>query len=672
MKDHCPYSQPTPSPDARAHVAEGHARRAQAADHAATPLVSAHNGEAEDFAQSWPTNFTKGLPHDCYGNVDPTAYATFFREVARPTYTSPNGQRRAAFDVPRYTGSFRTAPTRGETPFDWRGWESPLAGHQFTLEGPGPAAVGMAPAPRLGSDELAGEMAELYAMAHLRDLSFEDMRDGAGDAGVVTDALCKLPWFQPGGDARDADGAPLDPVSTARRARDGGPLCTQTLFRGSSPGCAAGPYLSQFILQGHDSRGGGRAQMEAVQQIHGRARRSDGTRISARDGMILFGAQRIDQRIEPQTPGVDYLRDWAEWLDVQNGANTKNEQAFDPDIPLKFIETPRDLASYVHFDALYQAYLNACLLMLSWGTPMDPGLPEPNTSLSRTPFATWGGPHILTLVTEVATRALRAVRRQKFQIHNRARPEKLGQVASLVANGHGDTLGLASDPAQAHLEKLGAAKHHDFDLLHAIAQADESPQFAQSEGAWGGLPDNGCNLLLPMAYPEGSPMHPSYGAGHATVAGACVTVLKAFFATRATDGSALTLEQAGAPAVFVPAPGGLALSECTRQGDTTQALTLEGELNKLAANISIGRNMAGVHFYSDYFDSLRLGERIAVGILAEQMVTYTEGVTLSLDSFDGDALKIHGDGLGGFGVDVAGGDYDSWRLRHVPQSPAGV
>ncbi len=33
---------------------------------------------------------------------------------------------------------------------------------------------------------------------------------------------------------------------------------------------------------------------------------------------------------------------------------------------------------------------------------------------------------------------------------------------------------------------------------------------------------------LPMAFQEGSPMHPSYGAGHATVAGACVTILKAY------------------------------------------------------------------------------------------------------------------------------------------------
>jgi hypothetical protein len=35
--------------------------------------------------------------------------------------------------------------------------------------------------------------------------------------------------------------------------------------------------------------------------------------------------------------------------------------------------------------------------------------------------------------------------------------------------------------------------------------------------------------VLSHAFTEGSSTHPSYGAGHATVAGACVTILKAFF-----------------------------------------------------------------------------------------------------------------------------------------------
>ena len=36
------------------------------------------------------------------------------------------------------------------------------------------------------------------------------------------------------------------------------------------------------------------------------------------------------------------------------------------------MSTPRDLATYVHFDALYEAYLNACMILLAMGTPSDP------------------------------------------------------------------------------------------------------------------------------------------------------------------------------------------------------------------------------------------------------------------------------------------------------------
>ncbi|NEP08609.1 MAG: bromoperoxidase, partial [Okeania sp. SIO4D6] len=73
----------------------------------------------------------------------------------------------------------------------------------------------------------------------------------------------------------------------------------------------------------------------------------------------------------------------------------------------------------------------------------------------------------------------------------------------------------------------------------------------------------------------------------------------------------------------------------------SEALTLEGELNKLAANISIGRNMAGVHYFTDYYDSVRMGEEIAIGILEEQALTYpTDPFVLSVPTFDGDVVRI--------------------------------
>ena len=100
-------------------------------------------------------------------------------------------------------------------------------------------------------------------------------------------------------------------------------------------------------------------------------------------------------------------------------------------------------------------------------------------------------------------------------------------------------------------------------------------------------------------------------------------------------------------------------------------------MDKLAANISIGRNFGGVHYYSDYYESVRMGERIAVSILQEQMLTYREPVFMRFTSFDDDQILVVGTG-GSRGTNDAliyvwdkdgyGGDrkslFDWWR-RHI-------
>jgi hypothetical protein len=54
--------------------------------------------------------------------------------------------------------------------------------------------------------------------------------------------------------------------------------------------------------------------------------------------------------------------------------------------------------------------------------------------------------------------------------------------------------------------------------------------------------------------------------------------------------------------------------------------------------------MAGVHYYTDYFESLRLGERVAVSILEEQLSMYQEPVSVAFTGFDGDDIQIVADG----------------------------
>ncbi|BBD69474.1 putative vanadium-dependent bromoperoxidase [Nostoc commune NIES-4072] len=133
--------------------------------------------------------------------------------------------------------------------------------------------------------------------------------------------------------------------------------------------------------------------------------------------------------------------------------------------------------------------------------------------------------------------------------------------------------------------------------------------------------------MLPLAFPEGSPTHPAYGAGHATVAGACVTILKAWFD-----------EAWVIPEPVVPDAEGTKLVQYN--GADAGQMTVGGELNKIAANISIARNGAGVHWRSDYTESLKLGEQIAIGILQEQSLTFNEDNFFNLTKFDGQKIKI--------------------------------
>ena len=126
-------------------------------------------------------------------------------------------------------------------------------------------------------------------------------------------------------------------------------------------------------------------------------------------------------------------------------------------------------------------------------------------------------------------------------------------------------------------------------------------------------------------YPEGCPTHPSYPAGHAAIAGACVTILKAFFDERraipnpmvaGSDGTALVPWQ-GAP------------------------LTVGGELDKLAANIALSRNTAGVHYRSDGLAGLQLGEAVAIDILRDLRATLPEQVdTFTFARFDGGNARV--------------------------------
>ncbi|GAC1357537.1 MAG: vanadium-dependent haloperoxidase [Herpetosiphon sp.] len=419
-----------------------------------------------------------------------------------------------------------------------RKFTNPMAGIATDTEGPTPETLTMAAPPAVNSAEEAGEAVELYWMALLRDVPFTAFDSDAG-VGRATADLKKL--------TRSAS------VSRA------------TVFRGLTNGDKAGPFVSQFLLK----------------DVH-------------------YGALTINQKIRALAPGNDYLTEFDSWLAVQNGYQPGADQF---DSTARHIRNMRDLAQYVHIDALYQAYLNACLILLDMKAPLNRGNPyNPGvvgSSRTMIGFATFGDPHILSLVTEVATRALKAVWYQKWFVHRRLRPEAYG--------------GLV------HLRKKGVKNYpiHN-DVLQSQALVETFDKYG--------------SYLLPQAFPEGSPTHPSYGAGHATVAGACVTLLKAWFD-----------ETAVLPSSVVSSPDGLELVPYL--GHDAHQLSIGGELNKLAANIAIGRNMAGVHWYSDYAESIKLGEQVALTVLFNQRKDYKERYSFSFTGFEGDRFEISAAGI---------------------------
>ncbi len=544
-----------------------------------------NNGEEEQFPTTLLGSFTKGLYHNDNSTVaDPEDFAAF---VSATNSGDPDEIAQLNLGPPRDKDGvlqWRSSIAR-ENKVCLRGWESMGAGLAYDLEGPDAQSVVMPPAPTLDSDELVAEMAELYLMALARDIPFTEYHEEDEIIPRAIEFLNSLPWFS------ECASCGEDAATAARRR---GPVTRQNLFRGFLPGSTVGPVLSQFLVGGTGHLG------------------DDGDEGRYR-GQVRYGANTIDQRVRIAKKEKDFMTSMKYFLDVQDGAALGGLEEYEDGTRL--IETARDLATYVHFDALYQAYLNATLIMLEERFPLDPNLPfvADDTVDKHQGFAMYGGPHILTLVCEVATRALKAVRFSKFNVHRRARPEAIGALIHIQKTSGGCP----------QVQKLVDA------LEPILGMVAEHNKKQNEDGGFDEEEDEAESYLLPMAFSEGSPMHPSYGSGHATVAGACVTVLKAFFDDNHPFSRVLEVKQ-----------GGDELEETENEEYENVTLTVRGELEKLADNISIGRDFGGVHYFSDQWESLLLGEKIAIGILEETKLTFREKFQFSLTKFNGDPIRI--------------------------------
>src|SRR5581483_6836580 len=303
-----------------------------------------------------------------------------------------------------------------------------------------------------------------------------------------------------------------------------------------------------------------------------------------------FGSQPLDMLFDHFVPGVDYMTDTTTFQQVQNGISTGLSLQFDP--VRRYLHSGRGLAAYTHVDVLYQGYFTAFLIMAGQKMPLNPGNPYIG-SRTQNGFCSFGGPDFAASQGEIAARALNRVWFQKWLVHLVHRPESGGGVLHQILSGNQNRI--------------------DAKLAGNILNS-QAPQMVFSKYG---------TYLLPQPFPEGSPTHPSYPTGHGTVAGACITLLKFFFD-----------ENYVIPNPVVPSSDGTSLLPYT--GPDAGQITVGGELNKLAHNVSYGHGiLAGIHWRTDTDWSMTLGEAMAIDYLKDKAKCYREKFSVTFTKLDG-------------------------------------
>jgi len=257
-------------------------------------------------------------------------------------------------------------------------------------------------------------------------------------------------------------------------------------------------------------------------------------------------------------------------------------------------------------DEIYSLYLRATLV-LGGVAGAKPAVASPYMGSKRQwGFATLGAAHLAQLIG--GTRVTRNAFYSKWNVHRYLRPEA---GAGLV---HFKKTGRKDYPIHDDLLKSPV-----LDLTFEANHKRNRDRLQIDEGSY----------LLSQALPFGCPTHPSYVSVHATIAGACITMLKAWYDESAPFPDPVQANADGTDLVpYVPGKDG-------------PPLTIGGELNKLCSNITFGRNIVGVHYRCDSENGNRLGEECALRVLADQKATLAEPFgAFTFTRFNGEKVTV--------------------------------
>ncbi len=436
-------------------------------------------------------------------------------------------------------------------------WYNPQAAFSPFLKNLDPTSFGFPAPPELESKEAAADLIELYLMALCRAIPFEHYHAHATIRQATTILNQLGPAYQ-------------GPKKNNR-------VDSSTLFRGDSAGDLIGPYISQFLL------------LPLVPLFP-----SQETEVGAHNLDLSICSK--DRRV-PCLRCKDFGAGWDEFIAIQNGSIPRTFSAGDLSAScMSFIKNGKDLAWAVYTDAAYDFYYYALNVLVGYNFPYSKQFPYAAGKMkNETPGSSMGLSDVYCLIARVCTLAYKVCWYFKWRAYMRLRPEAM---AGLVH------VSKINNQNMFNLDESIFKTDHTFNLLELIYKNNQA--LVPS--------DKSSTYLLPLVYPEGSPTHPSYPAAHATIAGACTTILKAFF-----DGETPIVSRVDPVEADPKNP-----KKLKRVIKDARALTVANELDKLASNIACGRSWAGIHYRSDNTAGLELGQEIAIRLLQEHIQSYHE------------------------------------------------
>lgn len=317
---------------------------------------------------------------------------------------------------------------------------------------------------------------------------------------------------------------------------------------------------------------------------------------------IPIGQHTITQQAITETGQYGITN--ANFIAIQNGsvpvAQTKGAA--------QYAFSPRVLGSFVHIDFVYQAHLYAAALLLGAGVARNEAFPVLSKESN---FVNSSGPaDIAAAIGEISRHALKATWVQKWRKHLKLRPEAMA--GRIVKEEEGN---LPAGTVHPEIFTLGA------DTIAAV-KAQNLANGGEEKA------------FLPLQFAEGSPMHPSANAGHAGIAGACSALLKMYFKDGPWSGTGISTTVGMSDINTVQSVDGSVLSEYT-EADASQ-MTVHGEIDKLASNMALGRDFAGVHYRYDGDEGILLGERVAIQWMIDNAAQSNVNIgTIRFTSADG-------------------------------------